>query len=252
MTTGIRYVDEERMKIQYSTMIFNVKRINSSFGSLASFIKQYDLEGTTNGRLFCLAENPAPAPELYEAFEEIFRPLGLEKGSDYLYFFCHPLSEMKCEHPSCVGTSWLEGEILPEGNFIWYREAPSISDRYPQKELSLFPSSQQRTTSDLSVPSFKILDIQDPDPGFPPELSRKVSFEKFISPEEEGFPVFIATHVGVFPEEVFMEALEGQKVAVLYSSLSAPVCILQIINGKGVEVARISLDESLSSGGIPN
>ncbi len=236
MRTRIKYIDQDKLKIRFSTFIFNAERINEKFGSLSLFAGKYGLTGETNGKVFYLSAKVKPTPELYKRFESSFSPLGLLKGEDYFYFYTHPESDVELEHPSCINISWLESKIREDGNFVCFKNPetgiePKLIDLNGRYEL---PAIDKIT--------FKVLDTLDPKPDFPKSLFNDVPYLSFISPGDNCYPLFIATPVGVFPEEVLEESLEGQKIAVVYSSfLDGALIIYQIQNGKRIELKKYNV-----------
>ncbi len=236
MRTRIKYIDQDKMKIRFSTFIFNVESINEKFGGLTLFAETYGLTGETNGRIFYLYSKVKPTPEVYERFDNSFSPLGLIIGVDYFYFYTHPESEEELEHPSSINISWLEGKIREDGNYVCFKNpetgiAPKLIDLNRRYELPA-----------IDKISFKVLDTLDPKPDFPKSIFKDVPFLRFISPGDNCYPLFIATQVGVFPEEVLGESLEGQKIAVMYSSLlDGAIIIYQIQNGKRLELKKYAV-----------
>lgn len=240
MLNRIKYVDQDRMEISFSSLVFNLRTINQKYGSLRSFAEKFNLGGETNGILFYLSQNTEPSEALYNRLEKNFLSLDLLKGVDYTYIYKHPLSEIPLKHPSCSALPWLGCEITPQGNFIWFKDAvsPSADEAptpLPRSENSNIPREEQHLT-------FKVLDSLDPKPSFAAHLFIEVSYERFVLPEKNCLPVFIATHAGIFPEEIIPEALEGQEVAFSYSSLlSGPIIIYRIRYGTKKELKTISL-----------
>ena len=239
MGTRIKYLDEEKMEISFSSFVFNVRSINKKFGSLAAFVEEYELWGVTNGRLFCLSGKLKPTLDLYEKFQRDFLPLNLQKGEDFIYVFKHPLSDVILPHPASGIIPWLGSEINEEGNFVWFR----VSHRFPDA-VSSFPERIDTLPPEQEL-SFKLLDAMDPDPGLPPELYKKVRYDEFIAYQNNCFPLFIETRLGIFPEEIILESLEGQIIALMGESmLEGSTTFVQIINGKRKEIKRFSRNTS--------
>jgi len=244
MVKHIKYVDEEKMQISFSSFVFNVKSINEKFGYLTSFADKFDLYGETNGKLFYLSEMAAPSHVLNLRMKKPFQSLGFNKGEDYFYIIKYPLSEINLEHPSCVDIPWLGSEITMEGNFLWFRDpAKALCTKDNSKEPRFRKPKNSNEEQHLT---FKVLDSMDPKPSFPGNQFILVPYERFILFEKNCLPVFIGTPVGTFPEEVIMEDLEGQKVALFYNSvLPISTTILHIVNGSRTEIKKIWVDRNL-------
>lgn len=244
MVKHIEYVDEEKMQISFTSFVFNVKSINEKFGYLTSFAEKFDLYGETNGKLFYLSGMAEPSHVLYIRMKKYFQPLGLNKGEDYFYIIKHPLSEINLEHPSCVDIPWVGSKITSEGNFLWFRDpAKALCIKDNSKEPRF--KKQQNSNKEENL-TFKVLDSMDPKPSFPASQFIIVNYDRFILFESNCLPVFIGTPVGTFPEEVTMEDLEGQKVALFYNSvLPITTTILHIVNGRRKEIKKFWVDGDL-------
>ena len=93
--------------------------------------------------------------------------------------------------------------------------------------------------------TFKFLDSMDPKPDFPAGRFMEVAYERFIQFEKNCLPVFLPTAVGTFPEEIFPEALEGQKVAFFYhTKLPITTSIFQIVDGIRTNEQKVWVDEN--------
>jgi hypothetical protein len=130
MTEILDYLDREKLKISFSTLIIRVSSINKYFGPLAEFVKQADLYGVTNGKLYLMAEMMEPPYGLYNLVDNHFIPLGLEEGRDYVFVTEQlPLVVGGTENPllnkpipELEKVNWLNSIITREGNYVWYRE----------------------------------------------------------------------------------------------------------------------------------
>lgn len=135
MTEILDYLDREKLKISFSTLIIRVSSINKYFGPLAKFVQQAGLYGVTNGKIYLMTEMMEPPYALYNLVDNHFIPLGLEEGRDYVFvteqlpfgvdgsenpLLNHPIPELR-------KVSWLDSIITPEGNFIWYMEEDAAS-----------------------------------------------------------------------------------------------------------------------------
>ncbi len=132
MTEVLDYLDRERLKISFSTLIIRVSSINKYYGPLADFVKQAELFGVTNGKIYLMAEMMEPPYGLYNLVDHHFIPLGLEEGRDYVFVTeqlsmevggnINPLLNKPI--PELEKINWLDSIITPEGNYVWHTEKP--------------------------------------------------------------------------------------------------------------------------------
>ncbi|MHA6279377.1 hypothetical protein ACXYMT_04275 [Salinimicrobium sp. CAU 1759] len=142
MTEVLDYLDRERLKISFSTLIIRVSSINEYFGPLADFVKQADLYGVTNGKIYLMAEMMEPPYGLYSLVDHHFIPLGLEEGRDYVFVTEQlPLGLDGKENPllnqpipELEKVTWLDSIITREGNYVWYMEGAATG---PKNKTSL-------------------------------------------------------------------------------------------------------------------
>lgn len=136
MSEVLEYLDRERLKISFSTLVIRVSSINERYGRLSDFVRKADLYGVTNGKIYLMAEMMEPPYGLYNLADSHLIPLGLEEGRDYV-FVTEQLalgpdknsgSLLDKPVPDLKNISWLDSLITTEGNYIWYKEeitAPS-------------------------------------------------------------------------------------------------------------------------------
>lgn len=238
----MKYVDEEKMQITFSSIVFNLKSINEKFGNLAIFAERFDLCGETNGRLFYLSGKAESPHLLYEKMRKCFQPLGLTKAEDYFCIIKHPVSDIRVEHPSCVNIAWLGSEITPEGSFLWFTGTAEDAGIIDKSVVNR--SEKPQIFNEQHHLTFKILDSMDPKPDFPAGRFMEVPYERFIQFEENCLPIFMPTPVGTFPEEIIPEALEGQIVAFFYhNKLPITTTIFQIVDGNKTNSQKVWIEE---------
>lgn len=135
MSALIEYLDRERLKISFSTLIIQVSSINKYFGQLSDFVNQADLYGVTNGKIHLMAEMMEPPYRLYNLADKHLIPLGLEEKKDYVI-----VSEKRGSRerknlllnkpiPELEDVPWLDSIITKEGTYVWYK------DQYLKKRL---------------------------------------------------------------------------------------------------------------------
>lgn len=128
MSELIEYLDRERLKISFSTLIIKVSSINKYFGQLSEFVSEANLYGVTNGKIHLMAEMMEPPYGLYKLTDHHLIPLGLEERKDYIIVTEHPLPG-ELEHPllnqpipELENIDWLDSIITREGYYVWYKE----------------------------------------------------------------------------------------------------------------------------------
>ena len=77
MNELIDYLDRDRLKISFTTMIIRVSSINKYYGQLSAFVQEADLYGVTNGKIHLMAEMMDPPYGLYNLADNHLIPLGL-------------------------------------------------------------------------------------------------------------------------------------------------------------------------------
>lgn len=131
MSALIEYLDRERLKISFSTLILKVSSINKYFGQLSDFVTQADLYGVTNGKIHLMAEMMEPPYKLYGLADKYLIPLGLEEKKDYVI-----VSEKRGSRdkknlllnkpiPELEDVPWLDSIITKDGTYVWYIDTHS-------------------------------------------------------------------------------------------------------------------------------
>jgi hypothetical protein len=129
------FFEEERMEINFETLIINVSSINRVCGSLKDFTYEYQItNGCTNGKLLCLKDMNLCSAYLDDVVERCLQPRGLKEYEDYVIvqeqmttYPGHPFVPedfwyVNGEHPHLRNLSWLGSVINDEGNLVWYIE----------------------------------------------------------------------------------------------------------------------------------
>ena len=122
------YIDQENLSVVFSYLIFNVESINKKYGELSKFVKDYDLYGVTNGKIYILAEMMIPHDQLADLILEINRQTSLKEKDDYVFGIeeltvgvggsLSPL--LHGEIPELKEIRWLGSYITKRGNYVWY------------------------------------------------------------------------------------------------------------------------------------
>lgn len=132
----IDYIEEEQLKIVFTTLVIRVKSINKYFGSLHDFCSTYKISGLSNGKLFALADMMQPSGYLNAIIDEQLIPLGFTYKED-----CVILYEQLTEgverykeqhhdyaHPETYDIKWLGSLVTRKGNFVWEVNYEELND----------------------------------------------------------------------------------------------------------------------------
>lgn len=131
MSELIEYLDRERLKISFSTLIIKVSSINKFFGQLSEFVRQADLYGVTNGKIHLMAEMMEPPYGLYNLADHHLIPLGMEEKKDYVIITEKLVTKDKKNPlldkpiPELQDVDWLDSIITREGTYVWYINRPT-------------------------------------------------------------------------------------------------------------------------------
>jgi hypothetical protein len=122
------YTDKENLKVVFSYIIFNVEGINKKYGKLSKFIKDFDLQGITNGKLYILAEMHIPHNHLADLIYDKVRWTRLEENEDYVFGIEKLVKGVRGsvspllyhEVPELKDIKWIGSYITLRGNFVWH------------------------------------------------------------------------------------------------------------------------------------
>ncbi|MFT6096538.1 MAG: hypothetical protein ACJAXY_001930 [Nonlabens sp.] len=131
--SNIYYTDKENLVLSFAYLIFNVESINKKYGSLSSFVRDFNLFGETNGKLYILSEMVMPHMHLAELVQERMRWTRLREKEDYvfgcehiIYGVNHSVSNLlNCEIPELKNIDWLGSIITHKGNYVWFNKNPN-------------------------------------------------------------------------------------------------------------------------------
>ncbi len=132
-TPNITFIDSDKITIVFSALIINVESINEKYGLLLDFLKEINLGGITNGKLFITAQMMDPPYELIKIINEVLKPLGLENKKDYVLTYERMIDygvtsfedpPMEREIPECKNINWLSSEI----NNVWHNNAVNSNE----------------------------------------------------------------------------------------------------------------------------
>lgn len=130
MSELIEYLDRDRLKISFSTLIIKVSSINKYFGQLSEFVSRADLYGVTNGKIHLMAEMMEPPYGLYKLADHHLIPLGMEEKKDYVIVSEQLLIEgsenslLNKPIPDLKDVNWLDSIVTTAGNYVWYKDQP--------------------------------------------------------------------------------------------------------------------------------
>lgn len=130
MSELLEYLDRDRLKISFSTLIIRVSSINKYFGQLSEFVREADLYGVTNGKIHLMAEMMEPPYGLYNLADNHLIPLGLEEGRDYVFVTEQLVTGVDGKTgallnqpiPDLEKIFWLDSIITKDGNYVWYQD----------------------------------------------------------------------------------------------------------------------------------
>ena len=80
------YEDNEFLKVATFTLVIRVDSLNIIFRDIASFSKKYNLDGITNGKLYCLTFRDIHSNKFKKIETEILKAYPFKFGIDYIYF----------------------------------------------------------------------------------------------------------------------------------------------------------------------
>jgi hypothetical protein len=123
----ITYVDKEKLKVVFSSMIIRVDSICKYFGSLKSFLESHPRFGVTNGKLLVMAEMNCPPHYLIEFAEDVLMPSGMRVLKDFTFAndqLVYALVDEAPEHhihpiPECEDIPWLGSVVSRKDCFVW-------------------------------------------------------------------------------------------------------------------------------------
>lgn len=126
----LKFVDSERMRVVFSTLIIRVGAIEEKTGlSAKGFIEAYNLWGATNGKLLIICEMTFPSDSLEKVIVDILLPLSFVRKDDWeatferdCYNNAYESGYLFKEIPELEGLSWLDSILLEDGNWIWYKD----------------------------------------------------------------------------------------------------------------------------------
>jgi hypothetical protein len=128
MRQYINFIDNDKLTISFSALIFNVESINAKFGDLSTFVEKFDLYGKTNGKLYILIEMNEPPYHLYELIDVKLASFNFKEKVDYIiaseqlvYGVRNTITPLINKPiPECEDVQWLGSKICFDGNFVWF------------------------------------------------------------------------------------------------------------------------------------
>lgn len=123
----LEFVDSERMRVVFSTLIIRVDAIQEKFGlTVREFIEQLDLWGATNGQLLIICDMTYPSEALENIVSKILAPAAMVRGKDWeatyergTYNDSFDSGYLFKEIPELEGLEWIDSVLLEDGNWIW-------------------------------------------------------------------------------------------------------------------------------------
>ena len=143
MSELLEYLDRERLKISFTTLILRVSSINKYYGQLSKFVKEADLYGVTNGKIHLMAEMMEPPYGLYNIIDKHLIPLGLEEGRDYIFVTEKLVVGLNGKKnillnkplPELEKISWLDSLITSSGNYVWFKYNSEASQKQKKRAI---------------------------------------------------------------------------------------------------------------------
>ncbi len=136
----IEFVDNEVVRIAFTTLLIRVKSVNERYGSLKKFVANFDCWGATNGKFLYASEMMEPATDLENYITQVLKPLGMRRNRDYVVTFEQMLWGVERHQdgpsvylnrpiPELSGVNWLDSLITEEGHYVWYVEEQLKNER---------------------------------------------------------------------------------------------------------------------------
>ena len=130
MNESINYIDQEELRVQFTSCFLRVDRIIQRVNSLEQFQRIIDCPMLTNGKIVQLVEMRSPASEIEEIILTKLVPLGFEYKIDLIileeqliYGVKYRLTPLLNQViPGSEAVDWLETIIRMDGNFVWWVE----------------------------------------------------------------------------------------------------------------------------------
>ena len=125
------YEDNEFLKVATFTLVIRVDSLNIIFRDIASFSKKYNLDGITNGKLYCLTFRDIHSNKFKKIETEILKAYPFKFGIDYIYFETELYEESadfgfnenaNQELSHTKGLNWIKSILLPSGNYIGFTD----------------------------------------------------------------------------------------------------------------------------------
>jgi hypothetical protein len=133
--SSVTYLDQERLRIVFFSIVVKVQSINQVYGPLKDFVRRHKLHGVTNGRVLVISEMMIPGAYLLNLAESILKPIGLGYGKDFVFVVEQPLQGVEgtnellgYEIPECRDIPWLGSIISKQGNFVWLNGCFSVAE----------------------------------------------------------------------------------------------------------------------------
>lgn len=122
----ITYIDDDILWSDFPEIIIKVDSINEKYGSLNEFVKDCNLKGTTNGKLFVLENKEKTDKDTQEFIDNLTKIFDLEEKKDYLktIYYNKTLAEKMEKKRNMIlhnydkGWLWLKDYI--DGAEMWY------------------------------------------------------------------------------------------------------------------------------------
>lgn len=126
----INYINQEKMPIEYLSLIINVNSINYQYGTLEDFVGHFKLNCVTNGKLLIISEKENQSGKLKFIIDKKLSSFDFNGDNDWIIVFGNQTkgvenrssSLVNCEIPECSGIDWIGSEITKKGYFVWYKE----------------------------------------------------------------------------------------------------------------------------------
>jgi hypothetical protein len=129
------YLDDEKLRITFFSLIIRVSSINSTHGTLKDFVRENRLHGVTNGKLLILSEMISPGSYLIELSRKLLPKKGTKERIDFVMVqeqlvqgVGGRVSELVDEEiPECKDIPWLGSKITLNGNYVWIKQVRKSS-----------------------------------------------------------------------------------------------------------------------------
>ena len=124
--SSIVYLDQEKLRIVFCSLVIRVKSVNEFYGTLKDFVRVNKLHAKTNGKILIMSEMFFPPIYLTDIHRFLLEPMGLKYGRDFLLILEKPCgnkdrtdSSFNIQMRETKESNWLKSIETNAGCFVW-------------------------------------------------------------------------------------------------------------------------------------